>query len=83
MGAAVKVTRDDMTAGDLRKASGRVKDGKVARRLLAIALVLEGVSCLERWRLRAAGWTGKRCAIGFIGTMRKGLKGSPIEAAAA
>ena len=29
MGAAVKVTRDDMTAGDLRKASGRVKDGKV------------------------------------------------------
>ena len=34
MGAAVKVTRDDMTAGDLRKASGRVKDGKVARRLL-------------------------------------------------
>ena len=44
MGAAVKVTRDDMTAGDLRKASGRVKDGKVARRLLAIALVLEGVS---------------------------------------
>jgi transposase len=44
MGAAVKVTRDDMTAGDLRKASGRVKDGKVARRMLAIALVFEGVS---------------------------------------
>ena len=73
MGAAVKVTRDDMTAGDLRKASGRVKDGKVARRLLAIALVLEGVS--RKVRLRAAGWTGKRCAIGFIGTMRKGLNG--------
>ena len=36
MGAAVKVTRDDMTAGDLRKACGRVKDGKVARRLLTI-----------------------------------------------
>ena len=33
-----------MTAGDLRTASGRVKDGKVARRMLAIALVLEGIS---------------------------------------
>ena len=44
MGAAVKVTRDEMTAGDLRTAAGRVKDGKVSRRMLAIALVLEG-SC--------------------------------------
>jgi len=44
MGAAVKVTRDEMTARDLRTASGRVKDGKVARRMLAIALVLEGIS---------------------------------------
>ena len=44
MRAAVKVTRDEMTAGDLRTAAGRVKDGKVARRMLAIALVLEGTS---------------------------------------
>ena len=44
MGASVKVTLDEMTAGDLRTASGRVKDGKVARRMLAIALVLEGIS---------------------------------------
>ena len=42
MGAAVKVTRDEMTAGDLRTAAGRVKDGKLSRRMLAIALVLEG-----------------------------------------
>jgi putative transposase len=40
----VRITRDDMTARDLRAAAGRVKDGKVARRMLAIALVLEGVS---------------------------------------
>lgn len=40
----VDLTRDDMTAQDLRAAAGRVKDGKVARRMLAIALVLEGVS---------------------------------------
>ena len=42
MRAAVKVTRDEMTARDLCTAAGRVKDGKVARRMLAIALVLEG-----------------------------------------
>jgi transposase len=40
----VKITRDDMTAQDLRAAAGKVKDGKMARRLLAIALVLEGAS---------------------------------------
>ena len=40
----VKITRDDMRAQDLRAAAGSVKDGKVARRLLAIALVLEGAS---------------------------------------
>ena len=44
MGATVKVIRDDMTAWDLRTATGRVKDGNVAKRMLAIALVLEGTS---------------------------------------
>ena len=44
MGAAVKVIRDDMTAWDLRTATGRVKDGNVAKRMLAVALVLEGTS---------------------------------------
>ena len=40
----VTITRDDMTAQDLRAAAGRVKDGRMARRMLAIALVLEGAS---------------------------------------
>ncbi len=40
----VKITRDDMTVQEMRLEAGRVKDGRVARRLLAIALVLEGVS---------------------------------------
>ena len=44
MGAAVKVTREDMTAQELRAAAGRVRDGRVARRMLAIAQILEGVS---------------------------------------
>ena len=39
---AVEITRKDMSAGALRAASARTKDAKAARRLLAIALVLEG-----------------------------------------
>lgn len=39
---AVEITRKDMSAGDLRAASAQTKDAKAARRMLAIALVLEG-----------------------------------------
>ena len=39
---AVEITRKDVSAGDLRAAAARMKDGKAARRMLAIALVLEG-----------------------------------------
>ncbi len=42
MGAAVKITRVAFTAADLRLASGRCSDGAQVRRLLALALVLEG-----------------------------------------
>ena len=40
----VEITHKDLTPSDLRAQSGQVKDGLVARRLLAIALVLEGAS---------------------------------------
>jgi transposase len=43
MGRAVKITRTDMSARDLRCAAKRTSDGRVVRRILAIALVLEGV----------------------------------------
>lgn len=42
MGRAVEVTRRDLTAQELRGDAGRIKDGRVVRRILAIALVLEG-----------------------------------------
>lgn len=42
MGAAVGITRRDLTAVELRAASAREKDGSAARRMLAIALVLGG-----------------------------------------
>ena len=42
MGRAVKITRTDMSTRDLRRAAKRTSDGRVIRRILAIALVLEG-----------------------------------------
>ena len=39
---AVEITRKDISAGELRAASAQTKDAKAARRMLAIALVLEG-----------------------------------------
>src|SRR5450631_664898 len=43
MGGAVRITRLDLTAKDLRAAAAREKDGSAARRMLALALVLDGV----------------------------------------
>jgi hypothetical protein len=40
---AVAITRTDLSARELRVAAAKAKDGKAARRMLAIALVLEGV----------------------------------------
>ena len=43
MGAAVSISRLDLPAQQLRQAAGVEKNGAVARRLLALALVLDGV----------------------------------------
>ena len=43
MGGAVKITRTDMSAQDLRCAAKRTRDGRVVRRILAIALVPDDV----------------------------------------
>jgi len=42
MGAAVAIRRLDLTAAELRVAAGREKDGSVTRRMLAIAMILDG-----------------------------------------
>ena len=44
MPPAVTVTRTEYTAADLRREAGRTRDGNAARRMLAVALVLEGGS---------------------------------------
>ncbi len=40
---AVEITRKDLTPAQVRLAGGKTKDARAARRMLAIALVLEGV----------------------------------------
>ena len=48
--SGIEITRRDLTATELRMAAGRTKDSKASRRMLALALVLDGVD-----RTRAAG----------------------------
>ena len=43
MAGAIAITRRELTAAELRAASGKAKSARAARRMLAIALVLEGV----------------------------------------
>ncbi len=42
MSAAVMITRDDLDAAGLRRAAARTRDADAARRMLALALVLDG-----------------------------------------
>ena len=49
MMAGIEITRLELTATDLRKAAGKSRDAKASLRMLALALVLEGVD-----RTRAA-----------------------------
>jgi transposase len=53
MSAAVKITRTDHQPAELRAAAAKSDDAAKSRRLLAIAMVLEGTS-----RLDAARQTG-------------------------
>ena len=41
--AGIAITRKELTASEMRWAAGKTKDARAARRMLAIALVLEGV----------------------------------------
>lgn len=81
MAGAIEITRRDMTPTQLRAAAGRAKDGRVARRMLAIALVLEGVdrrtaaeSCgMDRQTLR--DWAHRYNAEGVVGLENRGGAG--------
>ena len=73
MGAAVSITRLDLTASELRKAAGGEKNSAAARRILALALVLDGMdrktaaeTCgMDRQTLR--DWVHRYNAAGLAG----------------
>src|SRR5216684_3713814 len=73
MGGAVAITRVDLTAAELRTAAGREKNGSAARRILALAMVLDGAdrksaaeSCgMDRQTLR--DWVHRYNAEGLRG----------------
>lgn len=44
MGRGIEVTRLELSARELRRRASRCPEGRVARRVLAIAHVLEGMS---------------------------------------
>jgi len=61
MGRAIPV-RTDYTASEVRRLAKQAKDAAQARRLLAIAAVLDGSR--GRMRRRSAGWIARRCGTG-------------------
>ena len=42
MGSVVRITRTDRTPSELRAVAGKCRDGAQVRRMLALAMVLEG-----------------------------------------
>lgn len=83
MGAPVKITRTDLSAVELRMAAAATRDARVARRLLALALVLEGsdrdaaarVCGMDRQTLR--DWVHRYNEAGVEGLDDRPLPGRP------
>ena len=83
--SGITITRLDMTAEELRQASGRAKSARAARRILALALVLEGVdrataarSCgMDRQTLR--DWVHRYNADGLAGLENRKPSGRPAK----
>lgn len=80
---AVHITRTELSAADLRREGSRVKDARASRRMLALALVLDGQSrteaarsCgMDRQTLR--DWVHRYNAEGLTGLSDRPLPGRP------
>ena len=68
----VEIMRTDKSACDLRRAAAACRDAKAARRMLAIALILDGTD--RKTAARTAGWIARRCVTGYTVTMTRGLR---------
>jgi len=55
MGQPIEITRTELSAAALRAVAGKSDDGAVVRRLLAVALLLEGRSRRTCRRTRRSG----------------------------
>ncbi len=70
---AVVITRQDLSVNDLRREAGRTRDAKAARRMLAVALVMEGQSreaaaeCCGMDRQTLRDWVHRFNADGLAG----------------
>ena len=81
--AGIAITRMELTASELRAAAGRTKDARAARRMLAIALVLEGAdrttaaeTCgMDRQTLR--DWVHRYNAEGLSGLVNRTVPQRP------
>jgi transposase len=79
----VEITRSELSPADLRKAAADVTDAKVARRMLAIALVLEGWSreeaaeacAMDRQTLR--DWVHRYNEAGLAGLQNRPRRNGP------
>lgn len=94
MSKAVVVTRTDLDAAGLRRAASRERDAAASRRMLALALVLEGTprteaarsagmdrQTLRDWvhRYNGEGLTGLRDRVGEVGPRRRLSAAQEIE----
>ncbi len=86
---ALAIARRELTAAELRLAARRSKDSDQARRLLAIALVLDGTSRTETARLTGVDrqavrdWVLRYNAAGVEGLRDRPRSGRPAQLTAA
>src|SRR4051812_36620652 len=84
MGQAVPV-RTDYTAGEVRRFARRAKDGAQARRLLALAAVLDGASREEAAKIGGMGrptirgWGIRYKELGPDGSLKNPSPGAPPQ----
>ena len=83
MGKPIEISRFDLSTTELRELAARTQDGAVVRRLLAIALILEGHSREEAARLNAmdrqilCDWVHRYNAAGVAGLRSRCSPGRP------
>jgi transposase len=81
MGQPINITNLEHSAGDLRRLASREKRGEVVRRLLALAMILEGHSRTEAAQMNGMDrqtlrdWVHRYNAEGLAGLASKGGSG--------